>query len=189
MLNRRRDTPRRHFFDPHFPLPMTLTYDRALKGTIALIAVGMSVYHLWAALTGAPEPFYFRGAHLLFAMALVFLIYPGFVVRDETAEVALRDDAGGLLGAPPARVSWIEWLLILASAATIIYIWVEHERIITRYVFVEDPTTLEFCLGAAFTLLVLEATRRVLGWALPLTAIIFVAYGFLVAGVAPGQMV
>jgi TRAP transporter 4TM/12TM fusion protein len=168
---------------------MTLTYDRAIKGAIALVAVGMSVYHLWAALTGAPEPFFFRGAHLLFAMALVFLIYPGFVVRDETAEVALRDDAGGLLGAPPARVSWIEWLLILASAATIIYIWIEHERIITRYVFVEDPTTLEFCLGAVFTLLVLEATRRVLGWALPLTAIIFVAYGFLVAGVAPGQMV
>ena len=168
---------------------MTLTYDRALKGTIALIAVGMSVYHLWAALTGAPEPFFFRGAHLLFAMALVFLIYPGFVVRDETAEVALRDDAGGLLGAPPARVSWVEWLLILASAATIIYIWIEHERIITRYVFVEDPTDLEFVLGTVFTLLVLEATRRVLGWALPLTSIIFVVYGFLVAGVRPEQMV
>ena len=168
---------------------MTLTYDRALKGTIALIAVGMSVYHLWAALTGAPEPFFFRGAHLLFAMALVFLIYPGFVVRDETAEVALRDDAGGLLGAPPARVSWIEWLLILASAATVIYIWIEHERIITRYVFVEDPTNLEFVLGTVFTLLVLEATRRVLGWALPLTSIIFVVYGFLIAGVRPEQMV
>jgi TRAP transporter 4TM/12TM fusion protein len=168
---------------------MTLTYDRAIKGAIALVAVGMSVYHLWAALTGAPEPFFFRGAHLLFAMALVFLIYPGFVVRDETAEVALRDDAGGLLGAPPARVSWMEWLLILASAATIIYVWIEHERIITRYVFVEDPTNLEFVLGTVFTLLVLEATRRVLGWALPLTSIIFVAYGFLVAGVRPEQMV
>ena len=168
---------------------MTLTYDRAIKGAIALIAVGMSVYHLWAALTGAPEAFFFRGAHLLFAMALVFLIYPGFVVRDETAEVALRDDAGGLLGAPPARVSWIEWLLIAASAVTIVYIWVEHERIITRYVFVEDPTTLEFYLGAVFTLLVLEATRRVLGWALPVTAIIFVVYAFLFAGVRPEQMV
>jgi TRAP transporter 4TM/12TM fusion protein len=168
---------------------MTLTYDRAIKGAIALTAVGMSVYHLWAALTGAPEAFFFRGAHLLFAMALVFLIYPGFVVRDETAEIALRDDAGGLLGAPPARVSWIEWLLIAASVVTIAYIWVEHERIITRYVFVEDPTTLEFVLGTVFTLLVLEATRRVLGWALPLTSIIFVAYGFLVAGVRPEQMV
>jgi TRAP transporter 4TM/12TM fusion protein len=168
---------------------MTLTYDRAIKGAIAFIAVGMSVYHLWAALTGAPEAFFFRGAHLLFAMALVFLIYPGFVVRDETAEVALRDDAGGLLGAPPARVSWIEWLLIAASAVTIVYVWVEHERIITRYVFVEDPTTLEFGLGAVFTLLVLEATRRVLGWALPVTAIIFVVYAFLFAGVRPEQMV
>ncbi|HEU0289448.1 MAG TPA: TRAP transporter fused permease subunit, partial [Burkholderiales bacterium] len=169
---------------------MTSATERALKSAIALIAVSMSVYHLWAALTGAPEPFYFRGAHLLFAMALVFLIYPGFVVRDETAEVALRDDAGGLIGgAPAARVSWIEWLLIATSAATIIYIWIEHERIITRFVFVEDINILEMVLGTLFTLLVLEATRRVLGWALPITAIVFVVYAFLFAGVRPEQMV
>jgi TRAP transporter 4TM/12TM fusion protein len=168
---------------------MTLSRDGTVKGAIALTAVAMSIYHLWAALTGAPEPFYFRGAHLLFAMALVFLIYPGFVTRDETAEVALRDDAGGLIGGAPARVSWIEWLLIAASAATIVYIWVEHERIITRFVFVEDPSTLEFILGTLFTVLVLEATRRVLGWALPVTAIVFIVYAFLFAGVRPEQMV
>jgi TRAP transporter 4TM/12TM fusion protein len=168
---------------------MTLTRDDTVKGAIALTAVSMSLYHLWAALMGAPEPFYFRGAHLLFAMALVFLIYPGFEVRDETAEVALRDDAGGLIGGAPARVSWTEWLLIAATAVTIVYIWIEHERIITRFVFVEDPSTLEFILGTLFTVLVLEATRRVLGWALPVTAIVFVVYAFLFAGVRPEQMV
>ena len=166
------------------------TPGRTLQFTIALTAVGMSLYHIYVALTGAPEPFFFRGAHLLFAMVLIFLLYPGFVTRDETSEVAVRDDAGGIIGAAPlARVSWVEWLLIAASAATIIYIWVEHERIITRIVYVEDPTQLEYVLGTAFTLLVLEATRRVLGWALPVTAVIFVAYGFLIAGVRPGQMV
>ncbi len=169
---------------------MTMTREDFIRGTVALTAVGMSLYHIYVALTGAPEPFYFRGTHLLFAMVLIFLIYPGFVTRDETAEIAVRDDAGGIIGAAPkARVSWIEWLLIAASAVTIVYIWIEHERIITRFVFVEDPNDIEFVLGTVFTLLVLEATRRVLGWALPLTAIIFVAYGFFVAGVRPGQMV
>jgi TRAP transporter 4TM/12TM fusion protein len=169
---------------------MTFTHDRVVKSTIALTAVGMSLYHLYVALTGAPEAFYFRGAHLLFASVLVFLIYPGFVVRDETAEIAVRDDAGGIIGgAPRARVSWVEWLLIAATSATIVYIWIEHERIITRYVFVEDPTNLEFALGVVFTLLVLEATRRVLGWALPVTAVLFVAYGFIFANVRPEQMV
>ena len=169
---------------------MTTDNARFLKRTIALIAIAMSLYHLYVALTGAPEPFYFRGTHLLFAMALVFLIYPGFVIRDETAEIAVRDDAGGIIGgAPKARVSWIEWLLIAASAATIIYIWIEHERIITRFVFVEDPTRLEFWLGTLFTLLVLEATRRVLGWALPLTSVLFIAYAFIFAGATMDQMV
>jgi TRAP transporter 4TM/12TM fusion protein len=169
---------------------MTFPYDRALKGTIALTAVSMSVYHLWAALTGAPEAFFFRGTHLLFAMALVFLLYPGFVTRDETAEVGLRDDAGGILGGTStARVSWVEWLLIAMSAVTIIYIWMEHGRIITRFVYVEDPTDLELVLGTLFTVLVLEATRRVLGWALPVTAIIFVAYAFIFARVRPEQMI
>ena len=169
---------------------MKLDRDQFVKHAIAFTAVAMSLYHLYVALTGAPEAFFFRGTHLLFAMALVFLIYPGFVTRDETAEVGLRDDAGGILGGKPAaRVSWIEWLLIAATAVTIGYVWVEHEHIITRYVFVEDPTRLEFWLGIAFTLLVLEATRRVLGWALPITAIVFVVYAFFFGDVRSEQMV
>jgi TRAP transporter 4TM/12TM fusion protein len=169
---------------------MTTEQSRFVLRTIALTAVAMSLYHLYVALTGAPEPFYFRGAHLLFASALVFLMYPGFILRDETAEIGVRDDAGGIIGgAPRARVSWVEWLLIALMAVTIVYIWIEHERIITRYVFVEDPSNLEFWLGTLFTVLVLEATRRVLGWALPVTAVLFVAYGFIFADVRPQQMV
>jgi TRAP transporter 4TM/12TM fusion protein len=169
---------------------MTLAHDKVIKGAVALTAVSMSLYHLWAALVGAPQTFYFLGTHLLFAMTLVFLLYPGFSHRDETAEIGLRDDAGGILGGTStARVSWVECLLIAASAATIIYIWIEHERIITRFVFVEDPTTLEFVLGTLFTVLVMEATRRVLGWALPLTALVFIVYAFIFARVEPEQMI
>jgi TRAP transporter 4TM/12TM fusion protein len=80
-------------------------------------------------------------------------------------------------------------VLIAASVVTIAYIWIEHERIITRFVYVEDPTNLEFVLGTLFTVLVMEATRRILGWALPLTAIVFIAYAFLVAKVRPEQMI
>jgi len=47
---------------------------RAVKAAIALIAVGMSVYHLTVAFIGAPQQLFFRSTHLLFAMALVFLL-------------------------------------------------------------------------------------------------------------------
>jgi TRAP transporter 4TM/12TM fusion protein len=164
------------------------TADRIARTAIALVAVAMSVYHITIALIGAPQAFFFRGTHLMFAMTLVFLLYPSF--RGKPAEGALRDDAGGIIGAKPiARVPWLDWILIAVTAATISYVWWEHERLITRFVYVEEIETIELVLGTIFTLVVLEATRRVIGWALPVTAIIFLIYGIFVAKVRPEQIV
>jgi TRAP transporter 4TM/12TM fusion protein len=44
-------------------------------------------------------------------------------------------------------------------------------------------------LGTIFTLIVLEATRRVIGWALPITAIIFLLYGLFIAKSRPEQVI
>jgi len=166
------------------------TADRILKTIIALIAASMSLYHLYVAFTGAPQAFFFRGTHLLFAMALVFLIYPSLVKRDQPAAGEIRDDAGGIFGAAgPTRVSWLDWLCIAAAAVTIGYIWVEHERLITRFVYVEELETIELVLGVIFTLLVLDATRRVIGWALPVTAVVFLVYAVVIAKVRPEQII
>ena len=166
------------------------TAERILKTTIMLVAVSMSLYHLYVAFTGAPQAFFFRGTHLLFAMALVFLIYPSLVKRDQPAAGEIRDDAGGIFGAAgPTRVSWLDWLCIAAAAVTIGYIWVEHERLITRFVYVEELETIELVLGVIFTLLVLDATRRVIGWALPVTAVVFLVYAVVIAKVRPEQII
>ena len=148
-----------------------MTAERLLKGLIATIAMGMSVYHLTIAFIGAPEPLFFRGAHLLFALTLVFLLYPGFRKRDGT------------------RPSWMEWLFIAASIVTIVYIWWNHDYLLDRFVFVDDPKQIELVLGTIFTLIVLEATRRVIGWALPVTAVIFLLYGLFVAKSRPEQVI
>jgi TRAP transporter 4TM/12TM fusion protein len=164
------------------------TAERFAKAAITLVAVGMSVYHLTIAFIGAPQAFFFRGTHLLFAMTLVFLLYPSF--SGKPAEGALRDDAGGVIGAKAmARASWLDWMLIAVTATTIAYVWWNHEHLITRFVYVEDPETIELVLGTVFTLVVLEATRRVIGLALPVTAIIFLIYGLFVAKVRPEQII
>jgi TRAP transporter 4TM/12TM fusion protein len=166
------------------------TADRTLRTIIALVAASMSLYHLYVAFTGAPQAFFFRGTHLLFAMTLVFLLYPSLVKRDQPAAGAIRDDAGGTYGAAgPSKASWLDWLCIAASAVTIGYIWVEHERLITRFVYVEELETIEIVLGVIFTLLVLDATRRIIGWALPITAIVFLLYAVLIAKVRPEQII
>ena len=164
--------------------------ERLLKWIIAATAVGMSVYHLTIAFIGAPQALFFRGAHLLFAMILVFLLYPSLVKSSKTPEEhVLRDDAGGTIGARATTASWLDWLLISVTAGTIFYVWWEHERLITRFVYVDSPETEELVLGAIFTLLVLDATRRVIGWALPVTAIIFLAYGLFISNVRLEQMI
>jgi len=167
-----------------------MTLLRALKAITALVAVSMSVYHLTVAFIGAPQQFFFRSTHLLFALILVFLMFPTFRGRPVGAEAdVVRDDAAGNAAPPDAHASWIDALFMLASFVTIGYIWLNHEHLITRFVFVEDPSMLELVLGTVFTVVVLEATRRVLGWALPVTAVIFLLYALLIAKTRPEQII
>ena len=49
---------------------------KALKTLITVLAVAMSLYHMYVAGFGPPEAVIFRGTHLMFALALVFLLYP-----------------------------------------------------------------------------------------------------------------
>ena len=164
---------------------MTLTDDQNL---ITLIAVGMSVYHLIIAFIGAPQALFFRTTHLLFALALVFLMFPSFGKKD--GEAGIRDDAGGTIGgSTAARAGWLEFLLIAATIFTIAYVWINHDYLLERFVFVDDPTRFELVLGTIFTLIVMEATRRVIGWALPVTALIFLLYGIFIAKSRPEQII
>ena len=41
-----------------------------LKAVVAIIAIAMSLYHMYVAGFGPPEAYFFRGTHLLFTMTL-----------------------------------------------------------------------------------------------------------------------
>jgi TRAP transporter 4TM/12TM fusion protein len=146
-------------------------YSRAIAGVIGVVAAAMSVYHLAIPFVGTPQALFFRGTHLLFALTLIFLIFPGFRRRQ---------------GAFPGVA---DHLFIALSAATIVYLWANHDRLLQRFVFVDDPLPQELVLGVVFTLLVLEATRRVIGPALPVTAVLFVIYGLTLGDARPGAMI
>ncbi|MBI3114313.1 MAG: C4-dicarboxylate ABC transporter permease, partial [Rhodospirillales bacterium] len=146
-------------------------YPRLVTGLIGVVAVAMSVYHLAIPFVGTPQAMFFRGTHLLFALTLIFLIFPGFQRRQ---------------GALPGIM---DHLFVALSAATIAYLWANHDRLLQRFVFVDDPLPQELVLGVIFTLLVLEATRRIIGPALPVTAVLFVVYGLFIADARPGAMI
>ena len=136
---------------------------------ITTVAVAMSVFHLYVAFVGPPDAYVMRGAHLAFALVLGFLIMPG---RNGTAE----------------RVGWFDVVLVIAAAAAALYPSMNLAYIQGRMYYVDDPIVADYVFGGAVILLVLEATRRATGWALPITAIVFLTYGLTVGNQSVGVM-
>jgi len=135
----------------------TTPSQKALRRLVLGIAVAMSLYHMYVAGFGPPEAMVFRGTHLLFALTLVFLLYP------------LR--AGG---APGWRA--LDALLLLASWSFVLHIFLNYQYFTDRTIYIDELTAWDMFYAVVAVLIVLEATRRVIGWALPLTAIAFLAY-------------
>jgi TRAP-type uncharacterized transport system, fused permease components len=132
-----------------------LTHANIVRVVIGILGVSMALYHMWLIWVGAPEAIMFRGTHLLFALALTFLVY-----RRTTAQS----------GQPPTLLDY--GCLILATAP-VIYLFVNYDYVVNRIYYVDDLTTADMVLGTILVVMILEATRRVIGPALPLTALVF----------------
>ena len=120
------------------------------------IAIAMSLYHMYVALMGPPETYFFRGTHLLFAMALVFLLYP-----------ATQRGFAGIA---------IDALMLAGSVGFIAYILINNDYVLYRIIYIDDLTLADQVFAVIALATVMEATRRIIGWALPLTAIAFLVY-------------
>lgn len=147
-----------------------LTHAGLVRLAIGILGVSMALYHMWLIWIGAPEAIIFRGMHLFFALSLAFLIF-----RRTSAEA----------GQSP---SVLDYVFLVLATAPIIYLFVNYDYVINRIYYVDDLTTADMVLGTVLVVMILEATRRALGFALPLTAIVFLAYGLFVAQVEPMRL-
>jgi TRAP transporter 4TM/12TM fusion protein len=146
-----------------------LSYAGLVRLAITLIAVAMALYHMWAIAFGAPEAVWYRGTHLMFALVLLFLIHR----RSGAAE-----------GTPTA----LDYLLLVLGVAPILHLFINYEYVVTRIFYIDDLTPTDMIMGAILTLVVLEGTRRIIGWALPITAIVFLVYGLFIARLEPMRL-
>jgi TRAP transporter 4TM/12TM fusion protein len=151
-------------------MKLDLSHGGLVRLAAGVIGFAMALYHMWAIAFGTPEAIIFRGTHLLFAMSLVFLLY-----RWRAADA---DKAPSLM----------DYGLLALSATAILYLFVYYDYIVNRIYYIDDLTVPDMVFGTLLTLLVLEGTRRVIGWALPLTAIVFLAYGLFIAELEPMRM-
>ena len=121
---------------------------------------------MYVAAFGPPEAMIFRGTHLLFALTLVFLLYP------------LKPR-----GAPAWRS--IDLALLALGYGFVLHIFTNYEYFINRIIYIDDLTIADKFYAVVAVVIVLEATRRVIGLALPLTAVAFLIYAIGFTRVEP----
>jgi TRAP transporter 4TM/12TM fusion protein len=125
-------------------------------------ALAWALFQLWYA---SPLPFALgfgvlndteaRAVHLAFALFLGFLVWPAF------------------RRSPRDRVPMLDWALALAGAFCGAYLLLFYAQIATRP---GQPTLLDVVAATAGVLLLLEATRRAVGWPMAVLAALFIGY-------------
>ena len=143
---------------------MTMTEIRTQ--TIRVVAIAMSLFHLYTGAFGVLDALLQRSIHLGFAVLLILLILPHPRIG--------RGRVGTVL----------QWTLGIALAAGVLvplgYLITNFEYLTAeRIQFVTDVTPYELVFGCAIVLSLLELCRRVTGAALPAVTIVFLAFPFI----------
>ncbi|HET8521680.1 MAG TPA: hypothetical protein VFL82_00510, partial [Thermomicrobiales bacterium] len=126
----------------------------AWRYIVGALAVGLSLYALYATRATITTQVY-RTAFLGAALVLTFLLYP-----------TRRKWAG--------RITVIDLALAAASVVVSLYPIINLDEFVYR---AARPTQLDVIMGTVMIILVLEATRRTVGWILPVLSIMLLFYG------------
>ena len=150
---------------------------RILKGwnlkLIGGVAIAWTLFQLWYA---SPFPFIFnfgqfidvpaRAIHLAFAFTLCFLLYPSIKSKRNQ------------------KIQLIDFVFVFLGLLTTLYLVIGYEGLVHRQGLMSTITILSFTIpyeiiiGSTGIILLLEATRRVVGLPLVIIAVIFILYSF-----------
>ena len=135
----------------------TMMYKGVMAKIVSAIAITFSVFQLYTATFGVLDAQLQRAVHLGFGLALVYLLYP-------------------------TRKSWSRYkvhpfdvLLAVLGAATPAYIVMEYQHLVLRSGTVSG---IDLVVGLLGILLVIEATRRIVGLPMVCVVLAFLLYAF-----------
>ena len=142
---------------------------RPIRANAALIVTGLlivlSCFHYYTAGFGLLRETTHRGVHLAFALGLVFLVFP--------LRKAMLEEPHPPSALAPGGVPLYDWAFALAIAASVLYVPYIFDDLAFR---VGNPNALDVVMGSILVILLLDATRRAMGWPLPIIAIVFIVY-------------
>src|SRR5918995_685552 len=134
---------------------------------VGALLITLSLFHYYTAGFGLLQETVHRGIHLSFVLGLIFLVFP-FSKRH-------YDD-------PPARPSlwrplgipFFDWALAIGAVIAVAHVpLIPLDDLAFR---VGNPETIDVVLGSVLILVLFEATRRSVGWPLPIIASVFMLY-------------
>ena len=135
---------------------------KKIIAAVALLWVIGQIYVAFASVPGMVA----RPLHVAIALMLVFLSKPALPARPKLSLI-------------------MDLVCVVALGAYMAYIFIDETRIVERVPFVDELMSYDITLSIVLIVLMLEAGRRSLGWAMTIIALIFMAYSFFGAGL-PG---
>ena len=135
----------------------TMEYKGIMAKIVSAIAITFSIFQLYTATFGVLDAQLQRAVHLGFGLALVYLLYP---TRKSWSRTKLHP---------------FDLLLAILGAAAPAYILIEYNQLVMRSGLVTTP---DLVVGILGILLVVEATRRVVGIPMVTVVLLFLAYAF-----------
>ena len=125
---------------------------------VSAALVALSVFHYYTAGFGIVTEHWHKAIHLAAVLSLIFLLFPGGLVS-----------IGPRIGGVPAG----DWVLAVAIIVSTIYLPVIFDELTFR---IGMPNDMDVLMGTIMVVLVLEATRRAMGWVLPAIVVVFILY-------------
>lgn len=134
---------------------MSQALHKFTRPAVTIAAVAMSVFILYTSLTTPLVAMRQRAVVLMLSLFMIFLIYPALKKRE--------------------HISYFDVIWALLGAAVNLYVIIDFQNLVNR---MGMPNQVDLILGGLCIVLVLEATRRSIGWPLPIVTAIFLLYNY-----------
>lgn len=144
----------------------TMNYTGLMAKIVSAIAIIFSVFQIYTAMYGVLDAQLQRAIHLGFGLTLIYLLYP-------TRKAWPRD-----------KLHPLDLVLAILGAAAPAYIIIMYQSLVLRAGTVSST---DLVVGLVGVLLVIEATRRVVGIPMVIVVLVFLAYAFI-GPYAPGVL-
>lgn len=149
----------------------------AVDWLAACLLFTLSVFHYYTAGFGLLREITHRGVHMAFVIGLIFIVFAATPTGQKTLYKSSLLRPGG--------IPLLDWMFAIAGAVSVLYVpWIFQDLAFR----VGNPLPIDVAMGTILIVVLLEATRRSMGWPLPIIACLFMVYAIFGRS-APGILV